>query len=233
MDPRTPPPTFTGFPYLLTRIGHTPLRHIELLPADWSRERLLGVARRQRDANRLDACLCLSMGEGVYLSPDGKEAPGPLHVWGIPITGSLELPDSLPATAELASRRTALAEFVEQHGKGEGVLVGDGLEGGCRATPDDVRRLSGRSPEGIPVGLAPCPACGWHRGDCLAVEGEGNGDRTPRVLAVHCRCQNHNRCARCGGPLAAGRLSAYEYDRERGRILYRAAYAGLGHRCGR
>ena len=52
-------PPFDGYPYLVTRIGHSALRHVALLPADWSRERLVDLARRQRDANRLDTCAVL------------------------------------------------------------------------------------------------------------------------------------------------------------------------------
>lgn len=226
-----PLPTFQGFPYLLTRIGHTPLRHVALLPAEWSREKLLDVARRQRDANRLDGCLCLSMEEGVHLSLEGGERTASLQVWGIPLTGALHLPEPVPETGELAARRRALDAFVQEVGKAGGYLAGDGLEGGRRATPADVARLSRLGRDGVPAGLVRCDACGFHRGEWLAVKGEGNGDETPRVVEVHCRCQNHNRCARCGGPLAAGRLSAYESDPRAGTLLYRAAYACLGHAC--
>jgi hypothetical protein len=70
-------------------------------------------------------------------------------------------------------------------------------------------------------------------GEFLAVHGEGNGDRTPRVIRIHCRCENHNRCARCGEPLADQRLSSYEYDEVEGKAMYLAAYAAFGHRCPR
>jgi hypothetical protein len=56
---------FEGFPYLVTRIGRTTLQHIALLPADWSRERLVDAVRRQVAANRLDTCLCLGLAEAV------------------------------------------------------------------------------------------------------------------------------------------------------------------------
>jgi hypothetical protein len=65
----------------------------------------------------------------------------------------------------------------------------------------------------------------------LAVVGEGNRDMTPRVLEMCCKCQNHNRCARCSAPLANGRVSAYEFDESLGKVLYRAGYVGLNHRC--
>ncbi len=222
---------FEGFPYLVVRIGRTALRHLSLLPADWTRERLLDVARRQVAANRLDACLCLGPAEGVYVSRDGAEWTSALHVGGIPLTDRLHLPVPLPASEELSRRRRLLAAFVEREGNVDGYLIGDGLEGGRKATAADVARLSPPGAEADPPGLVRCDRCGWLRGDFLATNGEGNGDRTPRVVEVHCRCQNHNRCARCGGPLAATRLSAYRYDDDRRRVLYLAAYAALDHEC--
>ena len=105
------------------------------------------------------------------------------------------------------------------------------MEGGRRASPDEVDRLSGRDEAGIPRGLRRCRECGAFRGDYLALDGEGNGDRAPRVVSVHCRCENHNRCARCGSPLSERRLSAYFLDEPSLSVLYVAAYAALGHRC--
>jgi hypothetical protein len=124
----------------------------------------------------------------------------------------------------------ALQAFARRH-PGDGYLVGDGLEGGRRATHEDVKRLSGRDASGIPEGLHRCAGCGDFLGDYLAVRGEGNGDRTPRVVPVHCRCDNHNRCARCGGNLAPWRLSGYHFAEADRAVRYAAAYMALGHRC--
>jgi len=68
-------------------------------------------------------------------------------------------------------------------------------------------------------------------GEYLALRGEGNGDRTPRVIEIHCRCDNHNRCARCGNALARYRLSAYYWDDVEDKPMYVAAYAAFNHRC--
>ena len=54
---------------------------------------------------------------------------------------------------------------------------------------------------------------------------------TPRVVRIHCRSEDHNRCAACCEPLADTRLSAYGYDEARGSVYYLAAYAALSHRC--
>ena len=85
----------------------------------------------------------------------------------------------------------------------------------------------------MPAGVRRCRNCRLLAGDFLAVHGEGNGDMTPRVVPIHCRCDIHNRCARCGEPLADRRLSAYEYDEVEGKAMYLAAYAAFSHRCPR
>jgi len=223
-------PRFDGHPYLVTRIGHSALRHIALLPADWPRDRLVDLARRQRDANRLDTCLVLGLRDALYLNADGQEGSAEHVPSGMPVIGRLRLAEALPETAELADRRARLAAFDEAY-RGKGYMVGDNLEGGRPADPDDIERLAVAAPDDVPPGLRRCTTCGRFAGDYLAVEGEGNGDPSPRVIEVHCRCSNHNRCAACGEPLASDRLSAYSYDEEERRVWYLAAYAAFSHRC--
>jgi hypothetical protein len=221
---------FDGFPYLVTRIGRTPLRHVVLLPADWSRGHLLEVARQQAIANQLETCLCQGPADAVYVTVHGSWSAGNVLPWGLPVVDGLEVSEPVPPTRELRARRTRLKAFAARH-KGSGYLVGDGMEGGRRASPDEVDRLSGRDEAGIPRGLRRCRECGVFRGDFLALEGEGSGDRTPRVVPVHCRCENHNRCARCGSLLSHRRLSAYFFDEPSLSVRYLAAHAALGHRC--
>jgi len=224
------PAPFAGYPYLVTRIGHSALRHMAILPADWSRARLVNLARRQASANRLETCLCFGPGDAFYLDADGRAEASDLVPTGIPVVERLALADPVPETAEVAARRRALRAYADEHTPG-GYVVGDGLEGGRPATASDIQRLGRSGADGAPAGLARCPTCGEYAGEFLARSGEGNGDPTPRVVAVHCRCQNHNLCARFGEPLADRRLSAYRYDEADGRVWYVAAYVGLGHRC--
>ena len=91
----------------------------------------------------------------------------------------------------------------------------------------------GLSGEGVPKGLERCPACEAFRGECLFSISEGNeaGGASQKVVLVHCRCDNHNRCSRCGATLADTRLSAYHYNETSRMVLYTAAYEALGHRC--
>jgi hypothetical protein len=227
-DVRGPVPPFDGYPYLVTRIGRTALRHIALVPADWPRERLVDLTRRQAEANRLETCLCLGSAEAVFVTP-GREPFGTTIVpTGVPVVDRLVLADALPPGVELASRMKALATYADRW-RGSGYLVGDGLEGGRLATAEDVHRLTAADDAALPPGLRPCRRCRQPFGEFLALKGEGNGDRRPRVVDVFCRCQNHNRCARCGGALGEHRLSAYSWHGSG--ICYVAAYSGLRHRC--
>ena len=221
------PHPFTGYPYLVTRIGRTALRNIALLPADWSYERLLDLTRRQAIANQLETCLCLGPAESVFVEPDGTATPSSLIPTGSPVVERLALAESIPDTHEVSARRERLEAFAASLNP-TGYLVGDGLAGGRPATQDDIARLSGRDSCGIPAGLDRCATCARFRGDYLDTEGEG---KTPCVIRVYCRCENHNQCARCGEPLAESRLSSWEFNEVDGRVWYAAAYVGLSHRC--
>ena len=224
------PQPFDGYPYVVTRIGHTALRSVAVVPSDWSRERLVDLTRRQAIANQLETCLCLGPAESVFVTPDGTAMGSDLVPVGIPVVDGLALADRIPETAELAARRARLAAYRESLNP-HGFLVGDGLAGGRPAADDDIARLSGRDSRGIPMGLDRCATCGGFRGDYLQTKGEADRDITPCVVRVYCRCENHNRCARCGEPLAKSRLSAYEFNEEDAQVCYAAAYMGLSHRC--
>jgi hypothetical protein len=132
------PPEFDGFPYLVTRVGHTPLRHIALLPAEWSFDRQAEAVRRQVRANRLDTCLCIGPASAVFADADGTEFAASPLCWGIPVIGAIALPEPLASTPELLARQAALEAFARR-GRSSDYLVGDGLEGG-RPVPRRLRR---------------------------------------------------------------------------------------------
>ena len=248
------PAPFDGYPYLVTRIGRTPLRAMAVLPAGWPRARLLDLGVRQATANQLETCVCFGPADSVFISPDGELRPGKLVPVGIPAVERLALGESIPTTRDVVARREALRSYAKRH-RGSGYLVGDGLEGGRPATLADIARLGGSTGDGTPKGLSRCTGCSELSGEYLWTDADrGTAARpvvrrndaaapgtassvVPRVeslvLAVHCRCDNHNRCAACGEPLAARRLSAYHYEEADGRAWYLAAYAALGHRCAR
>jgi hypothetical protein len=223
---------FDGYPYLVTRIGHSALRHIAILPTTWARARLLDLTRRQALANQLDTCLALGPGDAVYVTTDGGEYRAAHVPTGLPVVERLRPALHLPRTPEMETRRARLRVYAAAL-RGRGYIVGDGLEGGRPAILDDIFRLASLEGEDPHRGLARCPTCSELAGDYLATQGEGNGDLTRRVIRVYCQCENHNRCARCGEPLAERRLSAYHFVEETGTVCYVAAYSAFSHCCRR
>ena len=223
-------PAFDGYPYLVTRIGNSALRHIAVLPATWPRERLLDLARRQVAANRIDTCLALAAGDAIYVTADGVEEQATHVPTGLPVIDRLRLAAALPTTSELEGRRARLRTYTAA-ASSTGYIVGDGLEAGRPARAADLVRLRGNDDDDPHPRLVWCATCGDLAGDFLANDGEGNGDMTARVIRVHCRCENHNRCAWCGDHLADHRLSAYYFIEATAQVCYVAAYSSFSHRC--
>jgi hypothetical protein len=203
---------------------------LAVLPADWPRERLLDLTVRQALTNRLETCVCFGPDDSIFVTADGEAHEATFTPFGLPVVDRLVLAERLPETPELAARQESLRQFAAVN-RGAGYIVGDGLEGGELATDADTERLSGTNAEGFPAGLSRCEVCHRLRGDFLALRGEGNGDKRPRVIRVHCQCENENRCVGCGGTLADWRLSSYFWDEAKGSAWYVAAYSALSHRC--
>lgn len=154
---------------------------------------------------------------------------------GLPVVDGLIIAGPLPDTDELATRREALRAWVEQlkaSGHMSGYIVGDNLEAGRPATAEEIALLSGRIVRGLPQGLSRCLVCWAARGEYLDVRGSGRAGRAPGVIHIYCHCDNHNRCAGCGEPLASQRLSAWAWKDDAWSPGYMAAYGALRHRCG-
>jgi hypothetical protein len=216
-------PLFDGFPYLVTRLVAT-LYHHMLLPAGMGDLELSVLHRAQWRANRLDVCLVIGPEKALYISAGGVDRldPEPPR-GGVRMTGQLKAPATWPATADLQERQRRLDSSVVKMG----YALGDLTKGGREATADDVARLAGAGPEGAPLGLERCPVCSEWRGTCL--------DPSPRffckVMAVHCRCANDNRCAACSQPLYKHKLNANYYNPRDGQIWHVPAFCGLSHEC--
>ena len=216
------PPLFEGYPYLVSRIGRSALRHIALVPADWPRERIVATAQAQAEANRFETVACFGPEDAVYVAFDGArtwEGPTPTGTY---VIERLRLPEALPETTELTARRARLQAFDRAKRTGR-YFVGDGTDRGELASGEDRARLSGRGPDGLPTGLRRCPRCRKAAGDYLRGGLE--------LVRIYCACENHNRCARCLTPLAGRRLSAWFWDDEDGHAWHLAAYAAFSHRC--
>lgn len=223
------PPRFDGYPYLITPLSPG-VFNLMALPSEWPDEMLIDFTHAQVSANRLKSCLALGADRAVYVDIDGAVRFWPkLPASAIVECGALQPAVAFERTADLIAREQWLARFVEhmqaRHGRG----YGDDLRGAEPATAEERARLEGVNEDGTPLGLEPCPTCTELRGVCL--------DPVPRAvpfrITVHCRCENHNRCARCGENLFERRLDANYYSRRTGLILYVPGGYARRHRCER
>jgi hypothetical protein len=146
---------------------------------------------------------------------------------GTLVTGFLKPARLWSDTAELHARQQQLDALLETRRRTGGYILGDLTGGGREATADDVARLAGAGPEGRPRGLECCPTCGEWRGRCLSPSPKF----VCKVVTVHCRCQNDNRCAACGGFLYERKLNANYYNPRDGRVWHVPGFCGLSHRC--
>ncbi len=210
---------FDGFPYLVTRIAGA-IHHLIVLPRDRTEEELVRLARRQFEANRIRSSLVLGRDHALYVSEDSATW-GPAPRCDAPTWRRLQPTEAFPATAELLGREVRLAAFVSEH-RSLGYFVDRAH--GRPATCRDRSQLEGLGPTGVPRGLMQCVICAGWRGEALL----GTLDL---VVDVYCRCDNHNRCARCLEPLYERRLDACSYFEDSGEVLHVATFQGLDHRC--
>jgi hypothetical protein len=220
-------PFFDGVPYLVTKLVGA-MRHIILLPADWSAEELRRLARRQIKANKLPTRLVIEPGWVLYLEPDGgeyQETEPPRG--GLLVTGKLKAAQDFPETGELRRRMEALELFMRATQPQSGYVVGDPSQGDRPASKEERRRLKGKQENGIPKGLRRCPRCSEWRGECLIPARKYK----TTLIRVCCRCENDNLCACCGRPLADRKLNANHYDESDGRIWHVPGFCCLDHLC--
>jgi hypothetical protein len=221
---RFPFPVFDGYPYLVTRLMPN-VRHFLLLPGNASATDLREAARHQVQANRLPTALVLDDDFCLYLGADGTEKLAPACA-GTARTSSdwLHPVHPFPASAELARRTEQLDAFLGADYQNRSQW--EWTAGGRPVPSEDREWLAAQGPDGVPHGLVCCPACGEWRG-----EGLGSGEASDYLVPVYCRCQNWNRCAECGGPLAEMRLNAYSYNRATRVLDYMPGYKVHWHDC--
>ena len=182
---------FDGFPYMITRLVPA-LYHVIVLPAHLSAAQYNALFHDQCDANQLETCLALGHAAAWYRSPGGSyTGRSQPPVGGVVVTDRLQPGERFEPTPDLRARRARLARFAAAGNRG-GYLLGDATHGGRAATPDDLEALAGPHMGGVPKGLERCRVCAEWRGECLDPRAPG------MVVPVHCRCENHNRCAACG-----------------------------------
>jgi len=218
---------FNGFPYLVTRIV-AGLYHLTVLPSELDEGVLVEVGRAQTAANQLQIAVALSRESAVYFGLDGSVAIAHEPPWGGRVIAErLVTPNAFRSTADFRARQQALAELVRKDSLRGGFMLGDLTKGGRPATPRERRDLAGWNEEGSPRGLERCEVCGEWRGMCLDPAEQFRG----HVMTVHCRCTNHNRCARCGDPLYERRLNANYFEQAHRTIWHVPGYCGLSHIC--
>lgn len=221
-------PQYDGFPYLNTRVCSA-LYHITLVPEGAPESTLLNLARAQVAANRLDVCLVLDASRCVFLWAGGRTQPSSdTPRGGTLLANLLELSVDLLPTEDLRLREADLVRIVEHDRRKGTYMVGDLTKGGRKATPEELQRLSGTNGHYFPRGLTQCATCREWRGECLDPSPQFAG----MVMRAHCRCENHNRCARCGAQLYGARLNANYYNPQDGAIWHVPGFCGLSHRCG-
>jgi hypothetical protein len=164
----------------------------------------------------------------VYFWPDGNVT----HTNTAPRGGALlcsrlPLPEDLRQSRELSARQLCLDRIVAEGQKTGGNILGDLSKGGRPATATELERLRGNGSERAPRGLERCAECDDWRGVCL----DPSETFAEMVMTVHCRCANHNHCARCGMTLYDRRLNANFYDSHRRSICHVPGFCGLDHTC--
>jgi len=218
---------FDGFPYLWTRVSPT-LYHIIVLPQNLPPAEYTEIAREQFQANRLLTCLVLSPDQCTYFYPDGRvDESDVIPRGGVLLCGRLAPGREFEDTPELVARRRRIEAMMEETQRRGGFLLGDLTAGARPATEEELHRLSGEHDPGIPLGLERCGVCHYYRGEHL-----GSTPKTAdKVYRVHCLCENHNRCAKCGRALGRYRLNAnFCADWPNG-WRHAPGFEGLAHQC--
>ena len=220
-------PQFDGFPYLVTRLVPA-LYHLMLLPGDAPRDTLMSLAQRQVRANRLDTCLALDDTHAIFFWSDGRVQPSE----SVPRGGTVLANKLAPAvefldTRELRARGRRLETFVDLHGHAGSSMFGDLTKGGRAATPEELLAFAGTNAAGVPRRLERCATCREWRGVCLDPSVKFAG----MLMTVHCRCDNHNRCGRCGAGLYERRLNANYYDPGENTVMHVPGFCCVNHRC--
>ena len=216
-------PVFDGFPYLVSRV-HPALYHLIVLPGDRAEEELQALAQRQAAANRLETFLALGSDGGIHYDGEGPGVAGrSLPRCSAFVCNRLLAAEAFPDTPELAARKESLRSYIEaQHLTG--YLVGNPERWERPANSRELAELTGFGPRGAPLGLVPCPVCRELVGTCRR-KGTAGG-----IVTAHCRCGNHNRCARCGEPLYDRRLNAFFYDQATLGIWFTPGFCAFSHR---
>lgn len=219
-------PLFDGYPYIVVRLQPA-FYHIGVVPVDRPLSLLGQVARSQAQMNDLQVCLALAPDFCFFYEPGGSESQStPTPRGGLVVSGILECAEEFPRTAELTERHLRLEAFVKSL-KQKDYVFGDLTKGGRQPNKSEARRLAGRQPNGIPLGLSQCARCGEWRGECV----DPNALLGGVIVRTHCVCENRNLCARCGQLLCDRKVNANYYCEQDGKVWHVPGFCALRHRC--
>jgi len=219
-------PVFDGYPYIVVRLQPA-FFHLTVVPSNRTLSELTELARYQAQMNDLPACLVLARDSAFYCEPGGIETrSGRVPFGGTVVHGILEPREDFPQTPELIERRHQLDAFVEGL-KQKGYALGDLTKGGRKPNESEARRLAGRQPNGIPLGLSQCVRCGEWRGECV----DPNPLLSGLIVRTHCVCENRNCCARCGQLLCDRKVNTNYYCEQDGKVWHVPGFCALRHRC--
>lgn len=222
------PPFFDGYPYWTTHVARA-ICHITVLPRGPVAMLDQATALQVR-ANQLPIWLVLAADRALYIEPGGHarltdQPPRGGFLFADQLAPVLPADPEHPDFRARAQRLAALLRTQPRHG----AIFGDLTKGGRPATPDELRTLHGVQDDGTPNGLSRCGRCHDWSGICLDPSEAFAG----QVMRVHCRCDNHNRCARCGELLAGRRLNANFWDPADRAIWHVPGFEAFGHQCAR
>jgi len=218
------------YPYLATRVGRG-FYHFMITP-DVSNDQLINIATVQQMLNDLSTCLVSGDNSALFIDNGIGHSTKDIPSGGVLVADKLipcfDVSECMEKDPTFKPRVEALRVFIESR-KGAGFIMGDLTKGGRQATADELDKLGGPNPqhEGVPNGLVLCADCNEFRGVCLDPGPNFRG----RIMTVHCRCENKNKCARCLEPLSSHKLGANSYNKEDGRIWHLPAFCGLSHVC--
>jgi hypothetical protein len=107
----------------------------------------------------------------------------------------------------------------EQHAD---IVFGDPTFGGHEPTPEELARLRGRQPNGIPKGLIQCHTCGEWYGECF-------WESLGLVVRARCRCDAQDRCRRCGAALYHHAIGSTYYVPSEDAVHHVPWFMGMKH----
>lgn len=224
--PRTAPPIFEEFPYLLIRVSPA-LFHFSALPVSWGPARCAAAGQRQCDANDLPAAVALKTDLALYLRPGRPPVRSSIVPRSHQIcSGRMAVIGPGSLDAELAEREAGFVRWASRRLRWDQALRLDRASFFVEAAPqppDFEPAPVARSVDELSI----C-RCEEPHGALLHQTGRGPA----QVVRLTCRCANNHRCVRCGEPLYHRPLNSSYWAGPEAGVVHVPGYSAFFHRCG-